>query len=103
MADELEYDRKQWVKRALAFEHVIFPSAARRIVLQRHHGYNTEARETFAQVIRVLRPFQIKVMEAEHAKAYFILACAFRKFLARVGYDAECEDWAIRCLCSPTI
>lgn len=87
--DEYGYDKKEWLKRARAFDKIIFPSCSRRIVLQKNHEPCLIA-PTMAGMMKVLRPFMQKLIEAEDAKAFYVLREAYIKFLKNIKYvDGE--------------
>ena len=84
--EEIGYDRHQYVKRAYAFEHIIFPSCARRIILQREYGYGYMVSHTMNGTLKIFKAFLVKVRKDKNAKAYFICMRAFYNFLILINY-----------------
>lgn len=85
--NEIEgFDRHQWTKRAYAFDHVIFASCARRVILQKQFGYGHLVAGTMNPVLKMFCVFLKKVIAANDAKAYFISMKAFYKFLMLIEY-----------------
>ncbi len=80
------FNRSQLIKRANTFNHTIFPSCARRIILQKRFGYGHLVAGTLNPTIKIFRVFLIKVKHAQDAKAYYISMVAFYKFLHLIEY-----------------
>ena len=89
MNEEIGFDRHNFVKRAKAFDHVIFASCARRIILQRGFGYGYLITGTLNPTLRIFRVFLKKVIAANDAKAFYICMCAFYKFLMLIDYPID--------------
>ena len=86
------FNRHNFVKRAKAFDHVIFPSCARRVSLQRGYGYGHLIAGTINPTLRIFRLFLNKVIDARDAKAYYISTRAFYRFLYLIDYpDIDIE------------
>lgn len=62
------YDRHEWLKRARAFEHTIFPSCTRRIVLQKKYGFGHMVSPTLIGVMKIFVPFICKVKNTNMQK-----------------------------------
>jgi len=80
------FDRHNWLKRSRAFEHVIFPSCARRVILQKRYGYHNMIAPTLNAMFKILKVFVQKLIAHEAYKAYYVLRIAFFKFLDLIGY-----------------
>lgn len=80
------YDKHQWMKRARAFRMTIFPSCARRIILQKHYGYGYMADATLKGMMRILKQFVKKLIDHEHIRAYNYTMTAFIEFLILIEY-----------------
>ena len=82
----IEYVKINWVKRAKAFDHIIFASCARRVILQKKFGYGHLIVSTINPVLKIFRTFLTKVKRAENVKAYYICMTSFYKFLSLIEY-----------------
>jgi len=89
MIDSGGFDKHQWTKRAHAFDHVIFASCARRIILQKGFSYGHLVAGTMNPTLRIFKVFLAKVRDAQDAKAYYICMCAFYKFLLLIDYPMD--------------
>ncbi len=92
MIDSDGFDKHQLTKRARAFDHVIFASCARRIILQKGFGYGHLVAGTMNPTLRIFKIFLAKVRNAQDAKAYYICMCAFYKFLMLIDYPIPPEE-----------
>ena len=92
MYEDIGFDRHNYVKRAKAFDHVIFASCARRIILQKGFGYGHLVAGTLNPTLHIFRVFLKKVIVANDAKAYYISMCAFYKFLMLIDYPIPPEE-----------
>lgn len=93
MIENDEYDKLKLLKRAHAFEHVIFPSCARRVILQRKYGYGNLIPGTINPVIKIFAVYIRKARKAEHAKAYYVAMVAFMKFLQIIEYPINFHEY----------
>jgi len=93
MIDDGGYDRHQWMKRARAFKHTIFPSCARRIILQKHYGYGFMADSTLVGMLKILKPFIKKLLDHAHIKAYNYVMDAFIDFLVLIEYERHYDAY----------
>ena len=81
------YDRFQYIKRAKAFNNVIFPSCARRVILQKKYGYGHLIAGTLNPTLKIFKVFLKKIKTAKDGKAYYISMNAFYKFLHLIKYE----------------
>ena len=93
MIDDGGYDKHHWMKRARAFKYTIFPSCARRIILQKHYGYGFMADSTMIGMLKILKPFIKKLIDHEHIKAYNYTMTAFIDFLVLIEYPLNYDAY----------
>ncbi len=83
---EPPFDKHYWTKRSLAFKNIIFPSCARRIILQKKYGYGHMVAPTMNGMLKTLKPFVKKLIRNNEYKAYYIVLIAFYEFLGLIEY-----------------